>query len=57
MVYRLMITTLAVGAAFAAFGMAESTFKHYYKKYADFEDMKHTGVQEVTFVGDHEVME
>jgi hypothetical protein len=57
MVYRLIMTTLAVGAAFAAFGMAESTFKHYYKKYADFEDMKHTGVQEVTFVGDAEVME
>ena len=57
MVYRLMMTTVALGMLGVAAGMMDSTFKHYYRKYADFEDMKNTGVQEVTFVGEVEVME
>lgn len=57
MIYRMMITTAVVGLAGIAVGMMDSTFKHYYKKYADFEDMKNTGVQEVTFVGEVEVVE
>ena len=57
MIYRMMITTAVVGLAGIAVGMMDSTFKHYYKKYADFEDLKNTGVQEVTFVGEVEVIE
>jgi hypothetical protein len=57
MVYRLLMTTVVIGLAGVAIGMADSTFKHYYRRYADFEDMKNTGVQEVTFVGEVEVVE
>jgi len=53
----MMMTTLVIGFAGVAVGMMDSTFKHYYKKYADFEDLKNTGVQEVTFVGEVEVIE
>ena len=52
MVYRLLMTTVVIGMAGVAVGMMDSTFKHYYRKYADYEDMKNTGVQEVTFVGE-----
>ena len=57
MVYRLLMTTVVIGMAGVAVGMMDSTFKHYYHKYAEFEDMKNTGVQEVTFVGEVEVEE
>lgn len=57
MVYRLLMTTMVIGVAGVALGMMDSTFKHYYRKYADYEDMKNTGVQEVTFVGEVEGME
>ena len=57
MVYRLMMTTLVVGLAGVAVGMMDSTFKHYYSKYAEYADMKNTGIQEVTFVGEVEVVE
>ena len=57
MIYRLMMTTMIVGLAGVAVGMMDSTFKHYYRKYAEFEDMKTLGVQEVTFVGEVEVTE
>ena len=57
MVYKLLMTTMVVGVAGVAVGMMDSTFKHYYRKYADYEDMKNTGVQEVTFVGEVEGME
>ena len=57
MVYRLLMTTVVIGMASVAVGMMDSTFKHYYRKYADFEDMKTTSVQEVTFVGEVEVEE
>jgi len=57
MIYRMMITTAVVGLAGIAVGMMDSTFKHYYKKYADFEDLTNTGIQEVTFVGEVEVVE
>lgn len=52
-----MMTTLVVGLAGVAVGMMDSTFKHYYSKYAEYEDMKNTGIQEVTFVGEVEVVE
>ena len=55
--YRLLMTTVVIGMAGVAVGMMDSTFKHYYRKYADFEDMKTTSVQEVTFVGEVEVEE
>ena len=57
MIYRMMITTAVVGLAGVAIGTMDSTFKHYYKKYADFEDLTNTGIQEVTFVGEIEVVE
>lgn len=57
MVYRLLMTTVVIGMVGVAVGMMDSTFKHYYRKYADYEDMKNTGVQEVTFVGEVEVEE
>ena len=57
MVYRLLMTTVVIGMAGVAGGMMDSTFKHYYRKYADFEDMKTTSGQEVTFVGEVEVEE
>lgn len=57
MIYRMLMTTAVVGIAGVAVGMMDSTFKHYYKKYAEFEDMKNTGIQEVTFVGEVEVVE
>ena len=42
MVYRLLMTTVVIGMAGVAVGMMDSTFKHYYRKYADYEDMKNT---------------
>tara|TARA_B100000683_G_C12426056_1_gene529798 strand:+ start:76 stop:231 length:156 start_codon:yes stop_codon:yes gene_type:complete len=51
------MTTVVIGMAGVAVGMMDSTFKHYYRKYAEFEDMKTTSVQEVTFVGEMEGME
>ena len=57
MIYRMLMTTAVVGIAGVAVGMMDSPFKHYYKKYAEFEDMKNTGIQEVTFVGEVEVVE
>ena len=57
MIYRMMMTSIALGMAGIAAGMATSTFNHYYRKHADFEDLKLTGVQEVTFVGGSEVVE
>jgi len=57
MIYRMIMASVALGMAGVAVGMATSTFNHYYRKHADFEDLKLTGVQEVTFVGDVEVME
>ena len=57
MVYRLLMTTVVIGMAGVAVGMMDSTFKHYYRKYEEFEDMKTTSVQEVTFVGEMEGME
>ena len=57
MVYRLLMTTMVVGLAGIAVRMMDSTFKHYYRRYAEFEDMKNTGVQEVTFVSEVEVIE
>ena len=57
MVYRLLMTTVVIGMAGVAVGMMDSTFKHYYRKYSDFEDMKTTSVQELTFVGELDVEE
>ena len=57
MIYRLMIGTMIFGIAGLTVGMAESTFRHYYQKHAEFDDMKNTGVQEVVLVNDVEVEE
>ena len=52
MIYRMMITTAVVGLAGVAIGVAVSTYKHYYEKYADLEDMKNIGIQEVVLVSE-----
>ena len=57
MIYRMLIGSLIVGAVGVAVGMADSTFRHYYRKHAEFEDMKNVGIQEVVLVNDVEVKE
>ncbi|MBT5594297.1 MAG: hypothetical protein HOJ60_02045 [Euryarchaeota archaeon] len=41
-----------IGIGSMAAGVAVSTFKHYYEKYADLEDMKNVGIQEVVLVSE-----
>ena len=53
----MLIGSLIVGAVGVAVGMADSTFRHYYRKHAEFEDMKNVGIQEVVLVNDVEVKE
>ena len=50
MIGRLFVTTIAVGITGMMAGVAHSTFRHYYRKHADFEDLKNDTVQEVVLV-------
>lgn len=50
MIARLFATTVAVGAAAIVIGIADSTFRHYYRKHAEFEDLKTNTIQEVVVV-------
>lgn len=50
MIGRIFATTIVVGVAGMMAGVAHSTFRHYYRKYADFEDLKNDTVQEVVLV-------
>jgi len=53
MIGRLFATTVAVGAAAIMIGIAESTFRHYFRKHAEFEDLKTNTVQEVVVVTEY----
>lgn len=50
MIGRLFATTVAVGAAAIVVGITDSTFRHYFRKHAEFEDMKTNTIQEVVVV-------
>ena len=50
MIGRLFATTVAVGAAAIVIGIADSTFRHYFRKHAEFEDLKTITVKEVVVV-------
>tara|TARA_B100000459_G_scaffold46049_1_gene23647 strand:- start:916 stop:1095 length:180 start_codon:yes stop_codon:yes gene_type:complete len=50
MIGRIFATTIVVGIAGMMAGVAHSTFRHYYRKHADFEDLKTDTVQEVVLV-------
>lgn len=50
MIGRLFATTVAVGAAAIVIGIADSTSRHYFRKHAEFEDLKTNTVQEVVVV-------
>ena len=52
MIQNMLINMIAVGLSAATVGVAVSTYKHYYEKYADLEDMKNIGVQEVVLVSE-----
>jgi hypothetical protein len=56
MIGRLLITTIAIGGAFMIAGMVDSTFRHYYHKHADQDDLKTNFIQEVVVI-DTEVKE
>ena len=50
MIGRLFAATIAAGTVGLMLGVAQSTFRHYYRKHADFEDLKTNTVQEVVVV-------
>ena len=52
MIQNMMISMLAIGITTVTAGIAISTYKHYYEKYADLEDMKNVGIQEVILVSE-----
>ena len=43
---------IGVGISALVAGVAVSTYKHYYEKYAELEDLKNIGVQEVVLVSE-----
>lgn len=53
MIGRIFATTIVVGVAGIMAGVAHSTFRHYYRKHADFEDLKDNTVQEVVLVTEY----
>ena len=50
MIGRLFAATIAAGTVGLMLGVASSTFRHYYRKHADFEDLKNDSIQEVVIV-------
>jgi len=56
MIGRLLITAVAIGGVFMITGVVESTFRHYYHKHADQDDLKTNFIQEVVII-DTEVKE
>lgn len=50
MIQNTLVSMIGIGIASVVAGVAVSTYKHYYEKYADLEDMKNIGVQEVVLV-------
>jgi Tfp pilus assembly major pilin PilA len=48
----MMMNMIVIGISSVAAGVAVSTFKHYYEKYAEIDDMKNIGIQEVVLVAE-----
>jgi len=50
MIQNMMMNMIVIGISSVAVGVAVSTYKHYYQKYAEIDDMKNIGIQEVVLV-------
>ena len=50
MIQNTLVSMIGIGIASVVAGVAVSTYKHYYEKYAELEDMKNIGIQEVVLV-------
>ena len=50
MIQNMMMNMIVVGISSVAVGVAVSTYRHYYQKYAEIDDMKNIGIQEVVLV-------
>ena len=50
MIGRLFAVTIDAGTVGLILGVAQSTFRHYYRKHAEFEDLKNDSIQEVVVV-------
>ena len=50
MIQNMMMRMIVIGISSVAAGVAVSTFKHYYQKYAEIDDMKNIGIQDVVVV-------
>ena len=53
MIGRLFAATMVAGAVGLMAGGASSTFRHYYRKHAEFEDLKMDMIQEVVVVTEY----
>tara|TARA_B100001996_G_scaffold353410_1_gene314745 strand:+ start:481 stop:669 length:189 start_codon:yes stop_codon:yes gene_type:complete len=53
MIGRMLTMTLGVGVASFAVGASVSSFKHYYKRFADNEDLNDGTVTQVAIVADN----
>lgn len=52
MIQNTLMSMIGIGITSVVAGVAVSTYKHYYAKYAELEDMKYIGVQEVVLVSE-----
>ena len=52
MIQNTLISMIGIGVTAMVAGVAVSTYKHYYERYADLEDLKNIGVQEVILVSE-----
>jgi Tfp pilus assembly major pilin PilA len=52
MIQNIMMKMIVIGISSVAAGVAVSTFKHYYQKYADIDDLKNIGIQDVAVVSE-----
>ena len=52
MIQNMMMNMIVIGISSVAVGVAVSTYRHYYQKYAEIDDMKNIGIQEVVLVAE-----
>ena len=52
MIQNMMMNMIVIGISSVAVGVAVSTYRHYYQKYAEVDDMKNIGIQEVVLVAE-----
>ena len=52
MIQNTLISMIGIGVTAMVAGVAVSKYKHYYERYADLEDLKNIGVQEVVLVSE-----